>query len=345
MNMNIEKHASVTGLFQFGAMVTVSTTMPAPVEGLVVAVEVLSDKMKYNKMELTTGRICEVHRGDTLLVALGNRRALMGFSGDVPKTLAAGDEISLLSLGGVAGVCRSSNTEKVGEPFGLKVLGVALQNGSPAILKNVAPIEETATLTASSPIVIVSGTCMNSGKTKVACQIITRAKAAGKTVGGVKLTGVAALRDTLQMKDAGAAHVASFHDAGACSTVQPGHNTAGIAKGIFSHITAKKADLIVVECGDGIFGEYGVATILSDPDIAPHVVAHIGCAMDPPGAKCLQEAVADFGLPLTVMSGPVTDNAVGVRFVTQTLGLAAHNAIHEPDALFASLSLSDLKKL
>ena len=71
----------------------------------------------------------------------------------------------------------------------------------------------------SAPIVVVAGTCMNSGKTVAATEIIKQAHHAGLKVAGAKFSGMACLRDTLNMEDHGACATASFLDCGLPSTV------------------------------------------------------------------------------------------------------------------------------
>ena len=74
---------------------------------------------------------------------------------------------------------------------------------------------------------IVAGTCMNSGKTVAATEIIKQAHHAGLKVAGAKMSGVACLRDTLNMQDHGAFVTASFLDCGLPSTVDVDDLCAG----------------------------------------------------------------------------------------------------------------------
>ena len=60
--------------------VRVSTEIPCE-EGVVVAVRVLTDKSTYNQLELPSGRMAQVKRGDVIAGALGHRKALFGYSG------------------------------------------------------------------------------------------------------------------------------------------------------------------------------------------------------------------------------------------------------------------------
>src|SRR5262245_31653790 len=91
-------------------------------EGVVLAVEILSNKSTYNTLELTSGRMAKVSRGDVIVGALGHRQALFGYSGHIPEKVEAGDVLQVLNIGGVLGVCDSVNPEK-GQPFDARVLG------------------------------------------------------------------------------------------------------------------------------------------------------------------------------------------------------------------------------
>src|SRR6201989_2720174 len=121
----VDKIASVTQACGLSHEVRVSADIPAE-EGLVVAVEVLTNKSTYNTLELASGRMAKVGKGDIIAGALGHRKALFGYSGHVPEKLAAGDIIQMLNIGGVLGICDSINPDK-GKPFDCRVLGVALQ--------------------------------------------------------------------------------------------------------------------------------------------------------------------------------------------------------------------------
>ena len=69
-----------------------------------VIVEVLNNKSTYNTLELTSGRMAKLGKGDIVAGALGHRRALFGYSGHVPESLRPGDVIQMLNIGGVLGV-------------------------------------------------------------------------------------------------------------------------------------------------------------------------------------------------------------------------------------------------
>src|SRR6266478_8131989 len=240
------------------------TTGPARA-GDVVAVRVLTDNATYNMLELPTGRLAKVNPGDVLVGVLGRRRALKGFVGDVPATVAAGDELHLLNLGGVIGSC-SGHHSSLDDAIKVEVIGLVSDDlGRVRNIGDVGlPLRET--LGASAPLVVIAGACMNSGKTYAATEIIQQATRAGLRVAAAKLSGIACLRDTLNMADHGAIATASFLDCGLPSTVGA-TNLASVAKTIISRLNESSPDLIVIELGDGLLGGYSVESVFEDTEL------------------------------------------------------------------------------
>ncbi len=306
-------------------------------EGYVVAVRILEDKPVYNTLENPHGRMTRLKAGDVLAGVLGHRRALHGYAGDVPESLAVGDRLQVLNLGGVLGRCTSFNPD-VGQPFETELLGAVLhfphlgrRVGEPAHIGLEAIPEEDPGVE-FPPLVAVLGTCMNSGKTAAACAVIHGLGKLGMRVAAAKVTGVSLQRDTLNMSDHGAVEALSFTDAGIVST-SPESAPAG-ARRLLSHLARSRPDLIVVEFGDGVFGEYGVRAVLADPKVQGAVAAVLLCANDPAGAwGAVASLSSDMGIAVTVVSGPVTDNEVGAAFVRRTLELPAANALRDPEQL------------
>ena len=119
----VDKVASVTQACGLSHELRVSPEIPAE-EGVVVVVEILNNKNTYNTLELTSGRMAKVGKGDVVAGALGHRKALFGYSGHIPQSVQPGDTLQMLNIGGVLGVCDSVNPEK-GVPFDCRVIGAA----------------------------------------------------------------------------------------------------------------------------------------------------------------------------------------------------------------------------
>ena len=328
--IRIDRISSSTRNAQVAADAIVGPAIVAE-EGYVLAVRLLADKATYNTVEDLSGRMVPLRAGDVLAGTLGSRRALRGYAGEVPRSIAPGDTIEVLNLGGILGRCTSVNPD-VGPPFQAEVLGAVLafpalgdRVGRPAHIRDHA-IPAAEILDCPVPVVYVAGTCMNAGKTRAACEVISRLNQRGYRLGALKVSGVACLKDTLNMEDHGAIDSLSFLDAGAPSTAGF-EDLVPMARGLLNEIGQKPVDAIVVELGDGIIGGYGVASLYKDAAIMKAVRAHIMCANDLVAAWGARElAVKQLGKPIDVMSGPATDNEVGERYVENELKIPAANA-------------------
>ncbi|MEO8199073.1 MAG: hypothetical protein ABI679_00995 [Gemmatimonadota bacterium] len=307
------------------------------VEGYLLAVRILEDKSTYNTVEDLAGRMVSLRAGDVLAGTLGSRRALRGYAGIVPDHIEVGDTIEVLNLGGILGRCTSINPD-IGPPFKAQVLGAVLsfpdlgdRVGRPAHIRDHA-VPLATSLDMPIPVIYVAGTCMNSGKTVAATELVRGLSRAGRRVAAAKLTGVSLMRDALSMQDAGAIAALTFNDAGIAST-QAGM-TVPVAKGIFNRLALSKPDVIVAELGDGILGEYGVQDILRDPELTAVGAAYVMAAPDPVGCWGSVELMTRaFSLPVTVLTGPATDNEVGRDYIRHSLHIPAHNALRDSEGL------------
>ena len=174
---------------------------------------------------------------------------------------------------------------------------------------------------------------MNSGKTVAATEIIKQAAHAGLKVAGAKMSGVAALRDTLNMEDHGAFVTASFLDCGLPSTVDCG-DLAPVAKAILNHLNSFKPDLIVVELGDGIVGGYSVDSVLKDFEIKNAISSFVFCAGDYVGVVGGIEVLKNLGISIDIIAGSVTDSQMGEDFVEENYNLNAGNARRDGRRLY-----------
>ena len=327
----VDKIASVAQACGLSHEVRVAADIPAE-EGVVIVVEVLTNKSTYNQLELSSGRMAKVRKGDVVVGALGHRKALFGYSGHIPPAVKVGDVIQMLNIGGVLGVCDSINPDK-GQPFDCRVIGVVLRFpylgeriGVPARVGH-RKLDPSARLeTLNVPVVALAGTCMEAGKTAAACAVISRMRHRGLTIDAFKATGVSLRRDILAMEDAGARRSAIFTDFGVVTTTRG--NGPALTRAMLTELAAGKPDVIVFELGDGILGTYGVDAILECPDIRAALTGVVLSANDRVaawgGVKLLRER---FEIEPCVVTGPATDNQVGVDLITEQLRVPAFNAI------------------
>ncbi|MGB8510603.1 MAG: hypothetical protein WCD76_19685, partial [Pyrinomonadaceae bacterium] len=299
----------------------------------VVVARALSDSATYNQLELPSGRLAKINPGDIIVGALGRRRALKGFVGDVPETIGAGDELHLLNMGGVIGRCTGHHSS-LSDAIRLEVIGCVYDEDERA--RNIAdaalPLRETLPAVCA-PLVIVAGACMNSGKTFAATEIVRQATREGLRVAAGKLSGVAALRDTLNMADHGAVTTASFLDCGLPSTVGVG-DLAPVAKTIIGRLNECAPDLIVIELGDGILGGYSVDSVFDDAELRAGMAAIVFCASDYVGTWGGIELFARRGLKVDVVAGSVTDSQMGEDYIEGEFGVPAGNAKRDGARLF-----------
>src|SRR6185369_6883703 len=211
--IDVDKIGLATSPLGLAKTVAVVSSSPSPRAGSVVVVRALTDSATYNMLELPTGRLAKINPGDLLIGVLGRRRALKGFVGDVPPSLLCDDQLHLLNMGGVIGHCTGHHSS-LGDAIKLEVIGLVSDEEGRVLNIADAALPVRTRLGESAPIVMIAGTSMNSGKTYAATELIKQATRAGLRVAAAKLSGVACLRDTLNMADHGAVTTASFLDCG-----------------------------------------------------------------------------------------------------------------------------------
>jgi hypothetical protein len=341
--LDVDKIGSATSPLKLTKSVSVISENDAPKVGDVVVVRALSESVTYGNLELPSGRLAKINSSDVLLGVLGKRRALKGFVGDVPDSIKAGDRLHLLSMGGVIGVCKGHHSS-LSDAIQVEVLGVACDKSGSVL--NIADnaLQPSDFLEKSAPVVVVAGTCMNSGKTVAVTEIIKQAHHAGLKIAGGKMSGVAVLRDTLNMQDSGACATASFLDCGLPSTVDAG-NLAPVAKAILNKLNESEPDLIVIELGDGIVGGYAVDSILQDLEIKSATSAFVFCASDYVGVIGGVEVLRRLGIEIDVIAGSVTDSQMGEDFVQKEFGINAGNARRDGLRLFELVKSAERKEL
>lgn len=335
----LDKIASVTKRCELSRHAVLGDEIPAE-PGIVIAARVLNSKTSYNTLEDVHGRFVTLHPGDVIAASLGRRDALYGYSGYVPESVAVGDQLCMLNIGGVAGAGAEA-APGIGEPFRLEVLGSILEFpeldvrvGVPADVKRAALPPEPMPRKVP-PVITLVGTSMDSGKTTAAAVMIAELTRRGYRVAAGKLTGVALRRDILAMQDCGAEPVAIFTDFGVVTTTE--ENAVAATHSLVAHLSESDPDLIVLEMGDGLLGTYGVRSLLTDEAVRASIGAVVLCAQDPVGAwGGVQLLEGEYDLRPQLISGRVTDTPVGRRYCNEKLDLPAWNALLDgPEEILA----------
>jgi len=315
----VDKIASVTQACGLGNEVRVATDNIPAEEGVVVVVEILTNKSTYNTLELTSGRMAKVGKGDIVAGALGHRKALFGYSGHVPESVKPGDILQMLNIGGVLDF-----------PYLGERIGVPARVGY-------RRLDYDATLnTQGVPVVALAGTCMEAGKTAAAAAIISRMRHRGLVVDAFKATGVSLRRDIMAFEDAGARNTLIFTDFGIVSTTRK--VGPALTRAMLTELSDKKPDVIVFELGDGLMGTYGVDAILEQEDLRKAMTGVVLSANDPVAAYGGVDILRKkYGIEPIAVTGPSTDNAVGVQIIQEQLKVPAFNALAAGAALGDSI--------
>jgi hypothetical protein len=197
------------------------------------------------------------------------------------------------------------------------------------------------------PVVALAGTCMEAGKTAAAAAIIARMRHRGLIVDAFKATGVSLRRDIMAFEDSGARRTMLFTDLGIVTTTAK--CGPALTRTMLTEMASGQPDAIVFELGDGLLGTYGVESILRQPDIKAALTAVVLSANDPVaawgGVKLLRER---FGIEPCAVTGPATDNQVGIEIIREQMNVEAFNAISNPadlgDHIIASLGLRNVRE-
>lgn len=306
-------------------------------EGQAVVVKVLKEQTKYGKLELTNGSMSKIKKEELIVGVLGERKALSGIVGIVPKNINAGDILNVLNIGGVIGKATSWNKDFVDSPIPVQILGeIIVNNKSLNIHDSTQKLD--LILTKTVPLIVVMGTAMNVGKTTATVKLIQSIKNKIKlNLVAAKLSGIAAQKDILAMKKAGASQVLSFLDVGISSTINNHGLVVPAAKTIINKLTKEKPDLIVVELGDGIIGWYGVEKLLNDKEFSKVMSFNIMCAHDLVGAKGSYEMLKNLNLKIDFFAGPVSNNTAGTDYLENNLKIPAQDLRYDTKKLLLVL--------
>ena len=110
--------------------------------GILVVGRVIRTSEQYGHLETANSTMHKLSSNDIVVGALGNRAALRGHTGHLPKRLSMGAKLSLLNIGGVIGEL-SSSSSNVGVPVQLEFLGatrlsIALHADTLILLSNIS---------------------------------------------------------------------------------------------------------------------------------------------------------------------------------------------------------------
>jgi len=288
-----------------------------------VAVEMLPGPVDTYTVETGDGTPVEIVPGDRLVGALGTRAATLEVTGSWEDV---GDDLRMqtLTMAGVLGLCTSAalDSNALAE---VKYVGHAVRDDRFLNMEDFVTPAKPRRLTA--PVILIIGTSMESGKTVAAVAMIRELVAMGLTVSGSKVTGVGRLRDTLAMKQAGAATIHDFVDVGLPSSVVPRDEYETALRLLLSKLAADEPDVLVVEAGASPLEPYrgDVAMEVLDGSVAMTVL----CASDPYAVMGVMSA---FEMKPDLVTGRCTSTLAGIDLIDRLVGIPAMNMLDESNA-------------
>ncbi len=272
------------------------------------------------KIELPSGRMMALMKGDLVIGALGHRYATLEATGSWEKVEIDG-RMHLLTGAGLMGKLTSKS---VGIPdlIEIQYLGhVKLKNGFARMgdyVKTV-PIKKM-----KKPIVLLVGTSMSAGKTTAARIISRQLRAGGYKIVGAKLTGAGRYRDILSVKDAGANYIFDFVDVGLPSTICRKGKYLCLLKILLSRIADTDADIAVFEIGASPLEPYNGDIAIAQ--IADQIKCIVLCASDP---YAVYGVMKSFNMTPDLVSGIATNTLAGIDLIEKLTGVRAINIINQ----------------
>ena len=278
-----------------------------PYRGVIALAEV--EKVgKNTALELSNGRRCALHEGDTLAVVFGNRYATMQFEGYARTN---GARCDLLSMGGLCGLVESKHAS-VGEPTKLRLLGAIADGNQRQLCLEDYSLRPTSR-TRKIPVMVVCGTSMDAGKTHTVMCAIMGLRRGGHRVAGIKLTGSAAGRDTWSMLDAGADVALDFVDGGYPSTyLCTPDELLNLHHLLLDEAVVQGAEWAVIEIADGLL-QPETAALLQNPLFSSTVDDFLFAAGEPMSALAGVNLLRKWNLEPLAVSGVVSMSSLSIR--------------------------------
>lgn len=273
---------------------------------------------KHAQLEGIDSRRATLFIGDEIIVSCAARYAPDQFDARLPASLGP---CHLAAGGGVAGQV-VARRDGIGAATELQPIGLlADAQGRVANLADHG-VASLAMPAARRPVTIVSlGTSMNAGKTTSAAYLIRGLSNAGLRVGAAKVTGTGSGNDPGLLRDAGAAVVLDFTDAGFASTCDVDADTlAAAAQRLLAHLAQAQVDAVVLEVADGLF-QRETAALLYTQAFRGAVDAALFSSGDAMGACAGAEWLGRAGLPTLALSGAMTRSPLAAREAADASGL------------------------
>ena len=281
----------------------------------------------HPRIELPCGRRAQLHRGDEILLAYGNRYAPDQYEAYVPDSL---EPCHMAAAGGIAAKAVSWH-DRLSGPTAIEPLGVVCgPQGQPVNLRHY----KAPTISYSMPAITIAvfGSSMNAGKTITAASLVKGFADTGYKVGALKITGTAAGGDPWCMRDHGAHEVMDFTDAGFASTfLEPVPSIVSASLNLLRHLGHAGCDVAVIEVADGLY-QKETAELAKHPALRSTLNGVLFAASDALGAVTGTRTLTELGHTVLGISGAIMRSPLASREAASQLSqpLVHLKDLHSP---------------
>lgn len=264
----------------------------------------------HGKLQCARGRRVQLFHGDEIVVCYGDRYAPQQFEAYVPRTIG---HCHLVASGGIAAQAVNWHQRISRGPTEIEALGILGDARGRALNLRRYALAARPPEGPQPRLIVVAGTSMDSGKTTAGAHLVRGLSRAGLRVGAAKVTGTGACNDYYLMRDAGAAKVLDFTDAGYASTyrVEAG-GIRRIVETLLGELARTRLDVAVIEIADGL-GQSETAALLSAAWFRAAIDRVIFCAQDALGAKAGVDWLRERGHGVVAVSGVLTAAPLAMR--------------------------------
>lgn len=269
------------------------------------------------RIEAPNGRKIEPLEGEYVVGAFGKRRATRGLVGNWEDVDEENGIMHVLGGGGIMGKATSLSPMK-GKPIPLEYGGHVILDGSKSTMEDFVEHVESASL--STPVILVLGTSMSSGKTMSGRVLVRALNEMGLSPISCKLAGSGHYHDVLSMRDAGATAIYDFVDAGLPTTVVPPETFRSRITNLLSRIEQEEGDVVVAEIGASPLEPYNGDTVIEL--LSQNVEFSLATASDPYSVVGLKSVL---DVPIDLVSGIATNTVAGIELIKDLTGLPALN--------------------
>jgi len=270
--------------------------------------------------------------GDAFLATPGYREARRWAVGTIPDGgLIPGNDYWVLSESGVVGELISHSSLRMPHLGCVKYVGAVCDERGETLNIRQFGVTNSGVADRNASLYLMLGTSAGVGKTTAGLAVLRALCLQGHTTIALKATGTSSVREITRYLDFGAAEVFDCVDFGFPTTYPVGRK--GISDIFFNALDfcfSLSADALLVECaGDPVSAN--APEFLSCLKARRSDLKIILAAADALGAMGAKRALAEFGLAISLITGPCTDTPI-LRERTEALcGIPAINLAGDTD--------------